>query len=583
MARPMPRPAPVTSVTESLSSMTDLRRRSYPGGATPEQVAGEPLLPEATCAMLARMVRRVSALVAVALAASLVALPAIGQAVDVLRVERLPASLAGTWEFALGDPPGGVAELDGLPFRPVPVPGSWQAGGVPGHGTGWYRVTFDLDPSLAIVPLAFACPQIRDADEVFLDGQPVGRTGEFPPDYDKGTVIERIYDLPPSRTAIPGRHTLAVRVYNAGPRAGGITGTPRIDSVSTAFHARAMREAPRALLAAAFAALGLFSLFFFLRDRGQPDFLYFFLTTTGTAAFIVSWLSFWAVSGLPLTFLFRVGHAGMFAVPAMTLLLFLKFFERPLARGHRALLAAQGTGTVACLLWPRADDLYYLLPAGLPPRGGRRRRRPRPPRRLGPPAGALRARSSSRSRPSPLAAAAFDGAGVLGPRPRRLGRVRPLRPGLLRPDEQLPRGDGRPAGAAAPRRLDRPAHGPREPGRPLRPPEPRDRARPPARAPGGARHRRPRRLQALQRPPRARRRRPAPRRRGPGAHGLDPRHRPGRPLRRRRVRRPAPGGRRDPGRLVSRADPPPRRASEGRGRGGGRHGVGRRSPSSTRR
>jgi diguanylate cyclase (GGDEF)-like protein len=153
-----------------------------------------------------------------------------------------------------------------------------------------------------------------------------------------------------------------VRVYNAGPRAGGITGTPRIDSVSTAFHARALREAPRALLAAAFGALGLFSLFFFLRDRGQPDFLYFFLTTSATAAFIVSWLSVWSISGLPLTFLFRVGHAGMFAVPAMTLLLFLKFFERPIAWPHRALLAGQATGTAACLLWPRADDLYYILP-----------------------------------------------------------------------------------------------------------------------------------------------------------------------------------------------------------------------------
>ncbi len=315
--------------------------------------------------MLIEMVRPLNGLVAGCLAAALIALPALGQEADVLRVERLPASLAGTWEFALGDPPGGVADLDGLPFRPLPVPGTWQAGGVPGHGIGWYRVTFDLDPSLATVPLAFACPQVRDADEVFLDGQPIGRTGRFPPDYDKGTVIERIYELPPSRSAVPGRHTLAARVFNAGPRGGGITGTPRIDSVSTAFHARAIREAPRALLGAAFGALGLFSLFFFLRDRGQPDFLYFFLATSAAALFIVSWLSIWTVSGLPLTFLFRVGHAGVFAVPAMTLLLFLKFFERPVGRAHRVLLAAEGAGVAVCLLWPRADDLYYAVPAAL--------------------------------------------------------------------------------------------------------------------------------------------------------------------------------------------------------------------------
>lgn len=314
--------------------------------------------------MLDRMVSRRDVLAVALLAGAFVSPPAAGQGTDVVRVERLPASLAGTWEFALGDPPDGVGGLDSLAFRPIAVPGSWQAGGVPGHGTGWYRVTIDLDPSLATVPLAFACPQIRDVDEVFLDGQPIGRTGEFPPGYDKGTVVERIYELPPSRSSVPGRHVLAVRVYNAGPRGGGITGTPRLDAVSAAFHARTMREAPRALLAAAFAGLGLFSLFFFLRDRGQTDFLFFFLTTSVTAVFIASWLSVWAVSGLPLTFLFRLGHAGVFVLPALAWVLFLKFFERPLGRLHRALLAAQAAGAAACLLWPRPDDIYFTFPIG---------------------------------------------------------------------------------------------------------------------------------------------------------------------------------------------------------------------------
>ncbi len=363
--------------------------------------------------MLPRMGRRPGALALALLAALLAATGAVAQGVEALRVERLPASLAGTWEFALGDPSGGVADLDGLAFRPVPVPGSWQEAGIPGHGIGWYRVTFDLDPSLTIVPLAFVCPQIRDADEVFLDGQPIGRTGEFPPDYDKGTVAERIYEIPPSRSAVPGRHVLAVRVYNAGPRAGGITGEPRVDSVSTALHARAVREASRALLAAAFAGLGLFSLFFYLRDRGQPDFLYFFLSTSSIAAFVVSWLSAWTVSGLPLTFLFRVGHAGFFAIPAATLLLFLKFFERPLAAGHRVLLAAQAACGAACLLWPRPDDLYYLIPvavllgaaaaADVLAHLAVAARRRAPYARLLLVAGSVA-----------VAAAAFDGAGVLG-------------------------------------------------------------------------------------------------------------------------------------------------------------------------
>ncbi len=314
--------------------------------------------------MLDRMVRRTCVLAAALLWAVLVPGPAAGRELGAIRVERLPATLAGTWEFALEDPPGGIADLDALSFRPIAVPGTWQSAGFPGHGTGWYRVTIDLDPSLSIVPLAFACSQIRDVDEVYLDGQPIGRTGGFPPSYDKGTVVERIYELPPSRSSVPGLHVLAVRVHNAGPRGGGITGTPQLDAVSAALHRRSMHEAPRALLATAFAALGLFSLFFFLRDRGQSDFLFFFLTTSATAVFIVSWLSVWAVFGLPLTFLFRVGHAGVFVLPALAWVLFLKFFERPIGRLHRVVLAAQAVGAVACLFWPRPDDIYYTFPFG---------------------------------------------------------------------------------------------------------------------------------------------------------------------------------------------------------------------------
>jgi hypothetical protein len=173
--------------------------------------------------MLDRMVRRTCVLAAALLWAVLVPDPAAGQELGAIRVERLPASLAGTWEFALEDPPGGIADLDASRFARSPFPG-------PGR-TGFRRprdgLVPGLDrprPSLSIVPLAFVCSQIRDVDEVYLDGQPIGRTGGFPPGYDKGTVVERIYELPPSRSSVPGRHVLAVRVHNAGPREGGSPG-----------------------------------------------------------------------------------------------------------------------------------------------------------------------------------------------------------------------------------------------------------------------------------------------------------------------------------------------------------------------
>lgn len=148
-----------------------------------------------------------------------------------LFVDSLRADLSSAAEFALGDAPGGVAGLDRLDWRRIRVPGSWQRAGIPDHGYGWYRFRFSLSAAAAAHPLAFTCSQIRDVDETFLDGVRVGGTGAFPPRYDKGTLQARLYELPASLTSVAGPHVLAVRVFNAGPRPGGLTAAPYLLSL----------------------------------------------------------------------------------------------------------------------------------------------------------------------------------------------------------------------------------------------------------------------------------------------------------------------------------------------------------------
>ncbi len=296
------------------------------------------------------------------------AVPCRGAAPDtsagVVHVDRVPWSLAGTWELALGDPLTGVDGLDTLRFEPVRVPGAWQDSGIPGHGVGWYRTLFELDPSVSGLTLALAIEQIRDADEVYLDGQLVGRTGGFPPRYEKATLIDRVYELPTHVTTRPGPHLLAIRVYNPGPRAGGLTGEPFLDTVASAFWKRTGREAPRALLAAAIGCLGLFSLFFYLRAREQVDFLYYFLYTTGIAVYLATWHSVWAETGISLSLLFRVNCALAFVLFSLYLLFFDTFFGRAISRFHLALHLVQIGLVLSCLFWPRVDDLYHLLGLG---------------------------------------------------------------------------------------------------------------------------------------------------------------------------------------------------------------------------
>jgi len=290
-----------------------------------------------------------------------VALPARPEAAP-LAVDGLRADLSSIAEFALGDSPGGIADLDLLDWRPIRVPGSWQKAGVPEHGYAWYRFRFSLSPAARTRPLAFTCSQIRDVDEAFLDGVRVGGTGAFPPAYDKGTLQARLYELPATITSAAGPHVLAIRVYNAGPRGGGLTAAPYLDSLSGAFWRRTMFEAPLALVAAAIFSLGLFALFVFLRDRRQREFLLFFLLTAGVAAYFVSWLSLWSRLGVSLSFIFRANVALAFALSMLFVLFFHYFFVLTLLKWMRFVLALQFAGMLVAFALPRVDDLYRVLP-----------------------------------------------------------------------------------------------------------------------------------------------------------------------------------------------------------------------------
>ena len=279
-----------------------------------------------------------------------------------LLVDGLRADLSSAAEFALGDAPGGVAGLDRLDWRSIRVPGSWQEAGIPDHGYAWYRFRFTLSAAAAAHPLAFTCSQIRDVDETFLDGVRVGGTGAFPPRYDKGTLQARLYELPPAITSAAGPHVLAVRVFNAGPRPGGLTAAPALDTVSGAFWERTIFESPLALEAAAILSLGLFALIVFLRDRRQLEFLFFFLLTAGVAAYVVSWLSLWSRFGVSLSFVFRANFALAFALSALFTLFFHYFFVLAVPTAMRAILAIQAAGLLAACAMPRVDDLYAILP-----------------------------------------------------------------------------------------------------------------------------------------------------------------------------------------------------------------------------
>jgi hypothetical protein len=142
-------------------------------------------------------------------------------------------SIEGDWKFTTGDnmswkEPG----FDEHEWKKVIVPAYWETQGFKGYdGFGWYRTRFWVPASLASEKLVLLMGKIDDYDEVYLNGQRVGRTGSMPRGDEEWRVDMRsyaqlrAYTLPPGIVKGDQENVLAVRVFD-GLMQGGIYDGP---------------------------------------------------------------------------------------------------------------------------------------------------------------------------------------------------------------------------------------------------------------------------------------------------------------------------------------------------------------------
>jgi len=129
--------------------------------------------------------------------------------------------LRGMWSFTVGDDPQWAQpSVNTSNWDRLPVPGDWERYYQGYNGYAWYRRTFSI-PAVSTQQQVFLfLGQIDDADEVFLNGEKIGQTGQFPPNSVTAYSAERQY-LVPGNVLKTGENIIAVRVYDE-MRNGGI-------------------------------------------------------------------------------------------------------------------------------------------------------------------------------------------------------------------------------------------------------------------------------------------------------------------------------------------------------------------------
>jgi len=123
-------------------------------------------------------------------------------------------SLEGIWRFSIGDDSRWKDfDFNDSQWQKIRVPASWESEGYNDYnGFAWYRKTIHIDV-LPNQDLILKIERIDDADEVFINGRFVGRSGGMPPYTKTAHDQERIYSIPKSYWQ-KGKNVIAIRVYD---------------------------------------------------------------------------------------------------------------------------------------------------------------------------------------------------------------------------------------------------------------------------------------------------------------------------------------------------------------------------------
>jgi len=141
------------------------------------------------------------------------------QAVEAARSgDRRKPQGGATWRFRTGDKPEWAKpEFDDRDWKPVVVPLLWDAYGHKDYdGFGWYRVRFKTPSIDATRSIILLLGKIDDADEAYLNGVLIGRTGKMPPKWRADNTYSelRAYTIPAGRLTPGAENVLAIRVYD---------------------------------------------------------------------------------------------------------------------------------------------------------------------------------------------------------------------------------------------------------------------------------------------------------------------------------------------------------------------------------
>lgn len=140
--------------------------------------------------------------------------------------EKLILDLSGRWKFSVGDDLRWKdKKYDDGNWEKIYAPASWENQGFHGYdGFAWYRTSFKLTLEYSLKDLYLVLGYVDDVDQTFINGNLIGVSGGFPPDFRTAYNAFRKYYIPNEYLNKNGENIIAVRIYDAELDGGIISG-----------------------------------------------------------------------------------------------------------------------------------------------------------------------------------------------------------------------------------------------------------------------------------------------------------------------------------------------------------------------
>lgn len=139
---------------------------------------------------------------------------------------RKSINLQGRWNFSIGDNlEWSKPDFNDSNWEKINVPARWEEEGYQGYnGFAWYRTSVvvpeDFKNRIVYLELGY----IDDVDEIYFNGEKIGQTGSFPPQFSTAYQSFRKYVVPNSLIKLNKENFISVRTYDAQLEGGIVRG-----------------------------------------------------------------------------------------------------------------------------------------------------------------------------------------------------------------------------------------------------------------------------------------------------------------------------------------------------------------------